>query len=113
MKVIDVYSQYFSAECKFNGVKRRAAVVTLTATSDAGTITYEAGVSFFPHRDEEDYAVSYDAVSNEPIYCGKGRRSKKREAEYLAEIHETADRAAAKIGGRIFWDKPLREARYG
>ena len=113
MKVIDVYKQYFSAECEFNGVKRRAAVVTLTATSDAGTILYEVGVSFFPHRDEEDYAVSYDAISQEELFSGKGRRSKKREKEYLADIRTEADKAAEKLGGRIFWDKPLRDAQFG
>ncbi len=36
MKVIDVYKQYFHGECVYNGVERKGAVVTLTATSDSG-----------------------------------------------------------------------------
>ena len=36
MKTIDVYKQYFCAECTFNGVERRGAAVWLTAESDSG-----------------------------------------------------------------------------
>ncbi len=113
MKVTDVYKQYFSGDCEFNGVLRRGAVVTLTATSDAGEITYEAGVSFFPHRDDEDYGISYDAAVQEVLYSGKGRRSKKREKGYLADLRNVIDSAAEKIGGRVFWDRPLRDAQFG
>lgn len=113
MKVIDVYKQYFEAECVYNEVPRRGAVVTLTATSDGGQIKYEVGISFFPHRDDEDYAISYDAYVSKEIYNAKGRRSKKREAEYLPRVQVYADEIAAGIGGKVFWDKPLREAVYG
>jgi len=113
MKVIDVYQQYFAADCVFAGVPRRGASVTLTATSDAGTIRYEAGVSFFPHRDAEDFAVSYDACAAETLYAAKGRRSKKREAELLRELRARADALAETLGGTIDWDAPLREARLG
>ena len=61
MKVIDVYKQYFNAECVYNGIERKGAVVTLTATSDSGTIKYEVGITFFPYRNPEDFAISYDA----------------------------------------------------
>ncbi len=54
MKVIDVYKQYFAADCLFNTVQRNGAVVALTATSDAGTVKYDVSVSFFPHVDAED-----------------------------------------------------------
>lgn len=113
MKVIDVFKQYISAQCVFNGVERKAAVVTLTATSDSGMITYEVGVSFFPHRDEEDFGISYDAYASKVIFSDKGRRSKKRDAAMLELMRETADACAAELDGTIFWDKPLREAQMG
>lgn len=113
MKVIDVYRQYFAAACVYSGVPRRAALVTLTATSDSGHITYEAGVSFFPHRDEEDYAVSYDACASAVLYDAQGRRAKSREKVFLSEIQSHADRLAASLEGQIFWDQPLRPAQFG
>ena len=113
MKTIDVYKQYFGAACTFNGVERRGAVVCLTAESDSGMIRYEVGVTFFPHRDEEDFAVSYDACAQKELLNTKGRRSKKRDEEYLAQVRSAADEAAASLKGVIHWDKPLREAQYG
>lgn len=113
MKVIDVYQQYFSAECEFAGVPRRAVSVMLTATSDSGEIRYDVTVSFFPHTDEEDYAVSYDALQTETVYAAKGRRSKKREADLMQSFRGTADALASRLGGRIFWEQPLRDARLG
>ena len=113
MKVIDVYKQYFEADCVYNEVPRKGVVVTLTATSDCGQIKYEVGISFFPHRDEEDYGISYDAYASKVIYEAKGRRSKKREAEFLPKMQEYADSLALNMKGTIFWDKPLREAMYG
>lgn len=113
MKVIDVYEQYFKADCMYNTVQRNGAVVKLTATSDAGMIKYEVTVSFFPHRDDEDFGISYDACNSITIYEDKGRRSKKREQEYLPEVRSYADEIAAKLGGTIDWDSPLIEARLG
>ena len=114
MKVIDVYQQYFAAGCVFNGVERRAASVTLTATSDEGTIRYEVGVSFFPHTEEDDFAVSYDAAASAELYAAPGRRSKKREAAMLeSDLRPAVDALADGMGGEIFWDEPLRDARYG
>lgn len=40
MAVFDVYSQYFEAEMTFGGVERKAALMTLTAESEAGNIRY-------------------------------------------------------------------------
>ena len=112
MKVIDVYQQFFAARCIFSGVERRAVTVTLTATSDAGTVRYEACVSFFPHREEDDFAVSYDAFASQELYAGPGRRSKKREKILLEEsLRPAADALAASMDGEVFWDRPLREAR--
>ncbi len=113
MKVIDVYTRYYEASCTANGRDRHAAVVKLTATSDAGRITYAYSVNFFPHDDEEDFAISYDAYAEETIYEGKGRRSKKRDAEYLGGLQEACDRIAEKMNGTIDWEKPLIEARLG
>lgn len=113
MKVIDVYEQYFKADCLFNTVQRNGAVVKLTATSDAGQIKYEVTVSFFPHEDETDFSISYDACDSVTIYEAKGRRSKKREQELLSTVRDHADGVAAKLGGTIDWDSPLIEAILG
>ena len=113
MKVIDVFSGYYGAKCTANGRARHAARVMLTATSDAGRITYEVTVSFFPHDDPEDFAVSYDAVATRVIYDAKGRRSKKKEQEFLDVLQKEADEAAKELKGVIFWDKALREPQYG
>ena len=113
MKTIDVYKQYFSAECSFNDVERRGAAVWLTAESDSGNIRYEVGVTFFPHRDDEDFAISYDACAVKELSNSKGRRSKKKDEMYLAQVQSAADEIAAQFKGAIHWDKPLREAQYG
>ena len=110
---VDVYKRYYEAKCVFNGVKRKAAVVALTSDSEAGMITYTVSANFFPHKDAEDFAVSYDAYAEKVVFSGKGRRSKKREAALLKELETYADEAAAGIGGNIFWDKPIGEARLG
>ena len=113
MKTIDVYKQYFSAECTFNGVERRAAAVWLTAESDSGMIRYEVGVTFFPHQDAEDFAISYDACALKELTNTKGWRSKKRDEMYLSQVQTTANELASSLNGTVHWDKPLREAQYG
>ena len=113
MKTMDVYRQYFSAACTFNGVERRGADVWLTAESDSGIIRYEVGVSFFPHRDDEDFTVSYDACGLKELLNTKGRRSKKRDELCMAELRTTADALAAALGGTIHWENPLRDAQLG
>ena len=74
-------------------------------------IRYEATVSFFPHRDEEDYAVSYDAYFSKVLYDAKGRRSKKREEALMQEFQQHIDELAQEANGTVYWEKPLREAR--
>ena len=111
--VINVFEQYFSAAAKVNGAERRAALVMLISDSEAGQIRYTAAVTFFPHRDEEDYAVSYDAYEEEVLFSGKGRRSKKREAKMLLGFNKMIDRISERINGKVFWDKPLRDAQRG
>lgn len=113
MKQIDVYKQYFKGNCIYNNVQRNGVVVTLTATSDAGMICYDVQISFFPHVDEYDYAISYDACIQKNIYSDKGRRSKKKEVVYLEEIKIHADELATGLNGTICWNEPLREAIYG
>ncbi len=110
---VDVYSQYFAAECVYNGRERKGVVVNLTSTSEAGTIRYRVNISFFPHENPEDFAISYDAYAEKEIYNAKGRRSKKREAGMLAEIRVHAEELAKSLGGTIDWEKPLGEARLG
>ena len=111
MSPINVYEQYFSAELDFNGVPRHAALVMLIATSEEGQIRYEAAVTFFPHRDEEDYAVSYDAYFSKVLYEAAGRRSKKREQTIIETLPSEIDQLAETIGGKVLWDNPLRKAR--
>ena len=113
MKNVDIYKQYFSAECTFNGVKRRGAAVWLNAESDSGIIRYEVGVTFFPHKDAEDFAISYDACVQKELIRTQGRRSKKRDELYLAQVQTTADEIARSLNGIIHWEKPLGEAQYG
>ena len=54
---VNVYEQYFRAEGSFSGVQRNGALVMLISDSEAGFITYKAAVTFFPHKDEEDYVI--------------------------------------------------------
>ena len=110
---INVSSQYFEAQGDFNGVARRGALVLLISDSEAGTISYRAAVSFFPHRDAEDFAVSYDAYFEKELYRASGRRSRKREAALLATLHEEIDALAAKHDAAVHWDKPLGGPRIG
>ena len=113
MAVINVYEQYFEADLVAGGVQRRAALIMLIADSEAGHIRYEAAVTFFPHEDAEDFAVSYDAYYSTVLFDGPGRRSKKREEKLLAGLQGEIDALDQAAGGAVFWDRPLREARRG
>lgn len=113
MKEIDVFECYYEASATVNGRDRHAAAVKLTATSDAGMITYSFSVNFFPHDDEEDFAISYDGYVEEVVFEGKGRRSKKKEAVYLEALQENCDALAEQLEGTINWDRPLVEPRRG
>ena len=113
MATINVYERYYAAEAEFNGVPRHGALVMLVADSDAGNIKYEAAVTFFPHNDEEDYAVSYDAYLNKVLYEAKGRRSKKREQALMDTFTSEIDKLAESIEGKVHWEQPLREERRG
>ena len=112
MKTIDIYKQYFSAECTFNNVKRHGVSVWLTAESDSGMIRYEVGLSFFPHVDDEDFAISYDACALKELLNTKGRRSKKRDEQCLALVQEAANELALSLNGTIHWETPIRDAQY-
>ena len=113
MATINVYEQYFAAEAEYNGVPRHAALVMLVADSEAGQIRYEAAVTFFPHNDEEDFAVSYDAYFSKVLYEAKGRRSKKREQALMDELQNHIDELAKEAGGVVLWEQAIREARRG
>ena len=110
---INVYSQYFAAQGCFSGVERRGAHVLLISDSEAGNIKYTAAVSFFPHRDDEDFAVSYDAYFSKELYSAAGRRSRKREAALMEQLRGVIDALAADNGASVLWDQPLNEARLG
>ena len=113
MATINVYQQYFAAECTFNEVERHGASVMLIATSEEGQIKYDVAVTFFPHVSVDDYAVSYDAYFSKVVYEAKGRRSKKREQELMEIIQTEIDTLADAANAIIFWDKPLTEAQRG
>ena len=113
MATINVYEQYFEAECCFNGRDRHAALVRLISDSENKSIKYEVAVSFFPHDEPDDFAVSYDAYVSKEVYSAPGRRSKKKETALLETFRQEADQLAASINGKIFWEQPLREARLG
>ncbi len=109
MATINVYQQCFQAQASFNGTERHAALVLIIADSEAGRIQYQIAVSFFPHNDPEDFAISYDAYFCRTVYQAKGRRSKKREAEYFKILKETVD---ALSDGVVIWEEPITDARY-
>ena len=111
--VVNVYEQYFAADCVANSIHRHAALVMLIADSEKGTIRYEAAVTFFPHIDENDFAVSYDAYRSDVLYEAHGRRSKKREAMLLETLQEDIDALCRQANATVYWDKPLKEARRG
>ena len=111
--VINVYERYYKAEAVFSDVQRRGALVMLISDSEAGIITYKAAVTFFPHRDEEDYAVSDDAYFEKELFSGKGRRSKKKEALYLEQLPEIIDQMAGEYNASVIWSEPLSEERRG
>lgn len=110
---INVYSQYFRASGRFSGVERRGAMVLLLSDSEAGMISYKVAVSFFPHRDAEDFGVSYDAYFEKEIYNAVGRRSRKREAAFLESLREEIDTIAAEHDAVVDWEHPLSEVRMG
>ena len=110
---INVYSQYFEAEGVFSGVERKGALVLLVSDSEAGNISYKAAVTFFPHRDDEDFAVSYDAYFEKELYRAAGRRSRKREAALMEQLRPTVDAIAAENGATVLWNQPLGEPRLG
>ena len=109
--VIDVYERFYKADAVFSDVRRNGALVKLTSDSEAGNITYTANVTFFPHVDDEDFAVSYDAYFETVLYSGKGRRSKKKEAAYLEQLQETIDALATENEATVLWDEPLTDER--
>lgn len=111
--VTNVYERYYQAKAVIGGVQRRGALVMLISDSEAGMITYKAAVTFFPHRDDEDFAVSYDAYAEAVLFSGKGRRSKKKEAAFLEQLRDTVDQLAAEQDASVLWDEPLTEARRG
>ena len=111
--VTNVYERFYKADAVFSGVQRSGALVMLISDSEAGSITYKAAVTFFPHRNEEDFAVSYDAYFEKELSSGKGRRSRKKEAAYLEQLRETIDGIAAENGASVLWEEPLTEERRG
>lgn len=85
----------------------------LISDSEAGFITHKAAVTFFPHANDEDFAVSYDAYFEKEVYSGKGRRSKNKEAAFLDLLQETVGQLAAEHGAVVKWEEPLAPEKRG
>ena len=85
MKNVDVYKQYFGAECTFNGVQRQAAVVWLNAESDSQrcpkTESGGRGISAVMLQFHPDYPEPCAAAYDKSAYpfmkaaCDQGIRS--------------------------------------
>ena len=110
---INAYEQYFEADALIHGVERRGALVALISDSEGGHIRYEVAITFFPHREETDFAVSYDAFFSRVVYEAPGRRSKKRERQLWADIQALAAPLLEQADGRVLWERPLRPLRQG
>ena len=108
-----VYEQYFAASHPGNGRSRHGARTALLLSTGEGMVRYEATLSFFPHETDADFRISYDIYGFRILYEAKGRRSGKREAGLLEGIQSVFDAIAAELGGEVFWEKPLIDARYG
>ena len=113
MTTVNIYQQYFGASAEYSGVRRNAVDVKLVSESGGGNIEYSLQISFFPHAEPEEFAISYDACFSRVLYSGKGRRAKKREAELMEKIRDVATELATEHGAVIDWDAPLIEARLG
>ena len=83
----------------------------LISDSEAGTITYRAAVTFFPHNAPDDFAVSYDAYFEQQLYSAPGRRSRKRESALLESLRDVIDSLSAAHSASVDWSQPLGEAR--
>ena len=113
MDSIDAYSRYYEAHMMVNDYPRRGALVKLIVTSAEGRVKYEAAVTMIFYEDPEDFRVPYDAYYSETLYDAPGIRSKKREAALVAKLPMVIDKLIEKDGGRVFWDKPITEPRFG
>ncbi len=111
MDDINIFEQYFEADGTFNGVERHGAKVMLICSSQGGTVRYEAAVSFFPHREADDFAVSYDAYFSKEIISLEGRRSKKREESLMKPFKDLLGMICREQKAKIFWDRPLTQPR--
>ena len=112
---LDVYSQYFHAHAACCGGERRAALIKLTLLKDAeGMTAYQASASFMPFEDEEDFRVPEDVRVEKIVFEGKKRRNKKKEKELLGTLQEEIEGLLPSLDAEaeVFWDAPLREARY-
>ncbi|MBQ1316393.1 MAG: hypothetical protein IIY46_02810 [Lachnospiraceae bacterium] len=112
---LDIYSQYFHAHCNSRGSERRAALVRLTALKDAeGVLAYQISASFMPFEDEEDFRVPNDVLAERIVHDGMKKRAKKKEEELLSVIRDEIDALlpSLRAEAEIFWDRPLRDARY-
>ena len=107
MTALDLYRRDFEADCVHSGVRRRAVRIALCAESLEGRIEYRLSLAFFPHEDEEDFLVTYDACAEKVLYSAPGRRSRKREKVFLSSLRDEADALADAFGAVVFWDRPL------
>lgn len=113
METVNVYSRYYAGDCLCHDRRYCGVMVNLEYSWEPGYSSYSVHTVFFPHEDEEDYRIAYDCEASRILLEGKGRRTRKKEPALLEEMVRTADMLADELGGKIFWDQPLREARLG
>ena len=92
MDAIDVLDGAYKARAEYNGIKRKGVIVKLTVESVKGVIRY-------------------DAIFTKTVFEGKGRRSKKREAAFIARLKDTVGEMLENEDAEIFWDEEIRPCR--
>ena len=95
------------SECDFGAVVADAPISLICRTFDpVGVVT----------------PISRSSIDRRPFVYGaaerceaEGRRTKKRDAQYLETetLRAHADALAARLDGTIDWEKPLIQARFG
>jgi len=112
MKSIDVYYRCYEAEAEIDGMPMHAAEIALRSDYEDGHIAYTARLIFFAHNEPGDFTIPFAPCFEKELYSGKGRRSRKREAALReAQFEAAVNELAAEAGGKLFWDKPLTDAK--
>ncbi len=91
-------------------------MVKLSVMKDIeGILAYQVSASFFPFENEEDFLVANDVYVSGIVSDGQKRRTKKNEEKLLEGFREEINSLLPQLSedAVIFWDRPLRDARFG